>query len=163
MEFERSVPDENPASRLPPTGLRVLDAPSEVRRAIHISLVPKVVPRASGAIKKEIPVKARLSRVAILSASALFALSAYAQTPAPTSATSAPAAVGTSPQTAAEANQKAVPRSDTGTVVRTSPSVVDKARQSAPATAQPAETTTTSAPDTSTTRTTSRPARADRN
>ena len=36
--------------------------------------------------------------------------------------------VGVTPQTAAEANRKAVPRSDTATVVRTSPNAVDSTR-----------------------------------
>ena len=58
---------------------------------------------------------------------ALTAMSAVAQNTTPPNTTAAPAAVGVSPQTAAEANQKAVPRSDTGTVVRTSPSPADKA------------------------------------
>jgi len=106
--------------------------------------------------------KIKLSRVAILPCSILLALSASAQSTAPSGATPAPAAVGTSPQTAAEANQKAVPRSDTGTLVRTSPSVVDKARQASPAT----ERTDTSLPptrDAEPTRSASRPSRSDRN
>lgn len=54
---------------------------------------------------------------------------AFAQTPAPAmQPSSTPNTVGVSPQNAAEATQKAVPRSDTGTVVRTSPSAVDKAK-----------------------------------
>ncbi len=36
--------------------------------------------------------------------------------------------IGVTPQTAAEANRKAVPRSDTATVVRTSPNAVDSTR-----------------------------------
>ena len=60
---------------------------------------------------------------------ALAAAGAFAQTPAPTITPSAtPDAVGVSPQTAAEANQKAVPRSDVGTLVRTSPPATDKAK-----------------------------------
>lgn len=60
---------------------------------------------------------------------ALAAAGAFAQTPAPTiTPSSTPDAVGVSPQTAAEANQKAVPRSDTATLVRTSPSAADKAK-----------------------------------
>ena len=39
-----------------------------------------------------------------------------------------PATVGVTPQTANEANRQAVPRSDTGTVVRTSPNAVDSTR-----------------------------------
>lgn len=41
---------------------------------------------------------------------------------------SAPAAVGVTPGTAAVANEKAVPRSDVGTVVRTGPTALEKAR-----------------------------------
>lgn len=60
---------------------------------------------------------------------ALATAGAFAQTPAPTiTPSSTPDAVGVSPATAAEANQKAVPRSDTGTLVRTSPSATDKAK-----------------------------------
>ena len=60
---------------------------------------------------------------------ALAAAGAFAQTPAPTLTPSAtPDAIGVSPQTAAEANQKAVPRSDVGTLVRTSPPATDKAK-----------------------------------
>ena len=60
---------------------------------------------------------------------ALATAGAFAQTPAPTITPSAtPDAIGVSPQTAAEANQKAVPRSDVGTLVRTSPPATDKAK-----------------------------------
>lgn len=69
-----------------------------------------------------------LSRIALMSAITLTGSNALAQANAGT-----PAAVGTTSQAAADATQKAVPRSDTGTVVRTSPSAVDKARQVAPA------------------------------
>lgn len=52
------------------------------------------------------------------------AVSAGAQTaPAPAQP---PAAIGVSPQTAQEATQKAIPRSDTGTVVRTAPSPAER-------------------------------------
>lgn len=53
-----------------------------------------------------------------------------AQTPstAPVNPTSTPSAVGVTQQEAAEANQKAVPRSDVGTVVRTSPTAEEKAK-----------------------------------
>ncbi len=48
----------------------------------------------------------------------------------PNSAASAPTtSVGLSPQVAASASQKAVPRSDTATVVRTGPTAPDKARE----------------------------------
>lgn len=59
---------------------------------------------------------------------ALAAAGASAQTPAPAATASAPATMGRTAQEAAEANRKAVPRSDTGTVVRTSPSAADKAQ-----------------------------------
>lgn len=52
----------------------------------------------------------------------------FAMAQAPATPASAPANVGVSNSTAVEANQKAVPRSDTGTVVRTSPSAADRAR-----------------------------------
>ncbi|MEP6964331.1 MAG: hypothetical protein ABI845_02515, partial [Polaromonas sp.] len=59
----------------------------------------------------------------------LAAAGAFAQTPTPPmTPSSTPNAVGVSPQTAAEANQKAVPRSDTGSLVRTSPTAADKAK-----------------------------------
>jgi hypothetical protein len=58
---------------------------------------------------------------------ALTAMSASAQTNAPAGTASAPATVGVTPKEVAEATQKAIPRSDTGTVVRTSPSPADKA------------------------------------
>ncbi|WP_449594953.1 hypothetical protein [Polaromonas sp.] len=107
---------------------------------------------------------------------ALAAAGAFAQAPAPAiTPSSAPEAVGVSPQTAAEANQKAVPRSDTGTLVRTSPSATDKAKSAMDNTAAGMDTTpngasntTTSTADTMpmnrTTRTAPmRRARADRN
>lgn len=56
----------------------------------------------------------------------LAAAGAMAQTPAP--ATTNPATVGVTPQDAAEANRKAVPRADTGTLVRTDETAADKAR-----------------------------------
>ena len=63
--------------------------------------------------------------------------------------------VGVTPQTAAEANRQAVPSTDTGTVVRTSPNAADSARN---ATGMAGRTG-----DTSGTGTTMRTARADRN
>ena len=60
---------------------------------------------------------------------ALVASSAFAQTPAPTMpSASMPNTVGVTPRAAAEATQKAVPRTDTGTLVRTAPSAADKAK-----------------------------------
>ena len=79
-----------------------------------------------------------------------------AQAPAPSNPTSAaPATVVVTPQEAAEANRKAVPRSDTGSVVRTSPSAEDKAKAAMAGN----DTTTTTQGATPTTRR----ARADRN
>lgn len=56
------------------------------------------------------------------------ATGAMAQTTAPMTN---PTTVGVTPQDAAEANRKAVPRSDTATVVRTDESAADKARDAA--------------------------------
>lgn len=42
-----------------------------------------------------------------------------------------PAAIGVTPQTASEANQKAIQRSDTGTVVRTDATAAEQARDAA--------------------------------
>jgi hypothetical protein len=97
-----------------------------------------------------------LSRIALMSAITFMGSNALAQANAGT-----PAAVGTTPQAAAEATQKAVPRSDTGTVVRTSPSAVDKARQVAPAASS--STSSASTTDATAPQTGARPARADRN
>lgn len=58
----------------------------------------------------------------------LAATGAMAQT---TPVPSNPTTVGVTPQEAAEANRKAVPRADTGTVVRTDESAADKAREAA--------------------------------
>ena len=63
--------------------------------------------------------------------------------------------VGVTPQTAAEANRQAVPSSDTGTVVRTSPNAVDSTRN---ATGMTGSTGGTTGDGTS-----MRTARADRN
>ncbi|MEG2878340.1 MAG: hypothetical protein RR928_09920 [Comamonas sp.] len=68
-----------------------------------------------------------------------------------------PAAIGVTPQTANEANQKAIQRSDTGTVVRTDPTAADQARDAANRAQAPAPRSTmdSTAPR--------RAARADRN
>lgn len=88
--------------------------------------------------------------------------SVSAQTAAPMGAASATTTIGVTPQEAAMATQKAVPRSDTATLVQTAPSATDKARS----TLNDA-TTTTVAPVRSTPSSgpveTTRPARADRN
>jgi hypothetical protein len=64
-----------------------------------------------------------LVKVAAAAAVTAAAIGAHAQ-PA---TTGAPAAVGVSPGTAADAASKAVPRSDTGTLVRTAPNPSDRA------------------------------------
>ena len=105
---------------------------------------------------------------------ALALSSVSAQTNAPMGAASATTTIGVTPQEAAIATEKAVPRSDTATLVQTAPSAADKARSTmndAPTTT----TTTTTNGNTATTvapvrstpsnrpMTTTRPARADRN
>ena len=109
-------------------------------------------------------------------------LAAFAQssTTSPSGVTQAPTGVGVSPQTATEANRQAVPRSDTGTVVRTGPDAVDSARNAASAAAAGSGATTNSGSSTGSTMgtgagsvmgtgtgmgtgTTMRPAKADRN
>lgn len=88
--------------------------------------------------------------------------SVSAQTPAPMGAASATTTIGVTPQEATMATQKAVPRSDTATLVQTAPSATDKARST-----MNEATTTTVAPVRSTPSNrpmnTTRPARADRN
>lgn len=78
-----------------------------------------------------------LSALLVSAALSVAASGALAQTPAP--ATN-PTTIGVTPQDAAEATRKAVPRSDTGTLVRTDDSAaqqtrdaVDAARPSNPA------------------------------
>ena len=107
--------------------------------------------------------------IPLAAAFTLAAAGAFAQTPAPTiTPSSTPDAVGVSPQTAAEANQKAVPRSDTATLVRTSPSATNKAKSAMDNTTPNRASNTTSSADTMpmkrTAKTTPmRRARADRN
>lgn len=64
---------------------------------------------------------------------ALAATGALAQTPANSTvnSTQTPATVGVTPQAANEANQKAVQRSDTATLVRTEPTAAEQARDAA--------------------------------
>lgn len=95
--------------------------------------------------------------------------SVSAQTTAPMGAASATTTIGVTPQEAAIATQKAVPRSDTATLVETAPSAADKARSTMndATTTTNANTATSVAPVRSTPSsrpmTTTRPARADRN
>lgn len=72
--------------------------------------------------------KTLLTAIVIVGAS----VAAVAQTAntSPSGTNQAPTGIGVSPQTAAEANRNAVPRSDTGTVVRTGPNAVDATRSS---------------------------------
>lgn len=86
-----------------------------------------------------------------LAAVLAFSLSSVsAQTPAPMGTASAPTTIGVTPQEAARATQKAVPRSDTGTLVQTAPTAADKARSvmndNKTITTPAAATTTTAAP-----------------
>lgn len=68
---------------------------------------------------------------------------AGAQTSGAPATAQPPAAIGVSPQTADEANRKAIPRSDTGTVVRTAPSAADQTRSAVENSTTSTTTTTT--------------------
>lgn len=72
--------------------------------------------------------KQHLFSLTVGSVLALAAVVSHAQT---TSAGGTPANVGVSQGTANETASKAVPRNDTGTLVRTSPSAADKAKAAA--------------------------------
>jgi len=104
----------------------------------------------------------KIASVAVVTAAAM---SAHAQ-PA---ANGAPAALGVSPNTAADAASKAVPRSDTGTLVRTAPNAADRAGAAADNTRAAAGTAATTPPMADTTASTPSPApmqrarKADRN
>ena len=89
---------------------------------------------------------------------AAVAASASAQSNMP-SAASAPAAVGVTPQAAAEANARAVPRSDTATVVRTGPDAQNRLRAARGANDAGSAPVGSAMTD----QVTRRPARADRN
>ncbi|MFG6412279.1 hypothetical protein ACG02S_00055 [Roseateles sp. DC23W] len=69
-----------------------------------------------------------ISRIAAGLAFAATCSTAFAQEVVAPSA-SRPDAIATSPETAKVANDKAIKRSDTATVVRTGPTVADRARQ----------------------------------
>ena len=71
-----------------------------------------------------------LSALLVSAVLSVAATGAMAQTTVP--ATN-PTTIGVTPQDAAEANRKAVPRTDTGTLVRTDESAADKARDAADA------------------------------
>lgn len=84
------------------------------------------------------------SHLTSMSAGALIAMAAagvFAQTTAPASGASAPGTVGVTPQEATRANQQAIPRSDTATVVRTAPTAASQA--SAAVSGTPGNTGTT--------------------
>ena len=106
---------------------------------------------------KLIPLGAVLA-LAVVGASAQTTTTPSATTPPVTS--TPPATLGVTPQEAGQANRNAVPRSDTGTVVRTAPSPADRAR-----TAMDGNSNTTPMAGTSGDRPmrTMRRARADRN
>lgn len=102
---------------------------------------------------------------------ALAALSAGAQTGTTAPTAQQPEGVGVSPQTAQEATQKAIPRSDTGTVVRTEPSAAEQTRSAAENATTDTSRSASGSVDTDTSRTATAPgvsgdmrtARADRN
>ncbi|NMM78545.1 hypothetical protein [Acidovorax sp. SRB_24] len=73
---------------------------------------------------------ASIKAMSVGAALALAASGAFAQT-TPSTSTQPPASVGVTPQDASQATQNAVPRSDTGTVVRTDQSAADRARDAA--------------------------------
>lgn len=77
--------------------------------------------------------KNSIKTLSIGAALALAAAGAFAQTTSDSTVNTnrTPAAIGVSPQTANEANQKAIQRSDTGTVVRTDESAAQQARDAA--------------------------------
>lgn len=95
---------------------------------------------------------------------ALAATGAFAQTPNSTvNSTQTPATVGVSPQAANEANQKAVQRSDTATLVRTDDTAAAQARDAANRAQNSATTNTTMDNNATGTTAPRRAARADRN
>ncbi len=104
--------------------------------------------------------KSSLKLIPLAALLAFGAAGVSAQTPAPMTAASTPTKVGVTPQDAAEATQKAVPRKDTATLVKTSPSAEEKAK-AAMSNDTPMTTAKTTTP--SKAMKTKRAARADRN
>ena len=113
-------------------------------------------------------------KLSLQTVSCLSLLAAAVAVSAQTAKTPNPTGVAVTPQTAAEAQQNAVPRNDTGTVVRTGPTAAERSRDAAnagtdaaraavggstPAVSN-ADTGAAASPDAATTR---RAARADRN
>ena len=119
--------------------------------------------------QKDRTMKHHIRSISLGALLALAVASVSAQTAAPAAGASAPATVGVTPQEAATANRQAVPRSDTGTVVRTAPSPAQRASgvMSDTTTGAPASNTGGTATMNSTTGNaatgTTRAARADRN
>lgn len=89
-------------------------------------------------------------------------LAAFAQTTGATPSTP-PTPVGVTPQAAAAANQKAVPRTDTATVVRTGPTAAERMENIASEVMPNSTSTSTTAPNVSATESGVRPAKPDRN
>lgn len=113
-------------------------------------------------------------KLSIQTALGVSLLAAATAVPAQTANTPNPTGVAVTPQTAAEAQQKAVPRNDTGTVVRTGPTAAERSRDAANTGADAAQSAVSgsaaampnadrSSLDTSGALTTRRAARADRN
>lgn len=102
-------------------------------------------------------------------------LAAATAAPAQTAATPNPTGVAVTPQAAVDAQQRAVPRNDTGTLVRTGPTAAERSRDTANPAADAAQSTVSSrsssgvpaagsgSPETSGAVTTRRAARVDRN
>lgn len=110
--------------------------------------------------------KKSLTTLSLGAALAFAATGAFAQTTnnSTVNSTQTPATVGVSPQEANEANQKAVQRSDTGTLVRTDATAAEQARDAANrAQNNAASTMNNTTNNGTTTGTTPRRARADRN
>lgn len=107
--------------------------------------------------------KRHLKSISLGAFVALAMASASAQTAAPAAGASAPATLGVTPQEAAKANQQAVPRSDTATVVRTAPSPAQRASNAVGGSTTAAPATTTSSTAGTGAMGTTRAARADRN
>ncbi|WP_315126825.1 hypothetical protein [Comamonas antarctica] len=111
--------------------------------------------------------KKSLTTLSLGAALAFAATGAFAQTTnnSTVNSTQTPATVGVSPQEANQANQRAVQRSDTGTLVRTDATAAEQARDAANRAQNNAmpSTMNNTTNDGTTTGTTPRRARADRN
>lgn len=110
--------------------------------------------------------KKSITTLSLGAALALAATGAFAQTTnnSTVNTTQTPATIGVSPQEANEANQKAVPRADTGTLVRTDATAAEQARDAANRAQNNAATTMNNSNNGTAMGTTQRrAARADRN